>query len=210
MARTKECQSIKPLRSSDAVPPPLLTPDSSVVHAPWKHFEAPLTAALSIRNHTAINRLLNNTNLCPLAALEGFTFSPVGQQYTRNLLLRNESFALMALVWNPGAASRIHAHAGSGCWVRLLTGALEEVTYSVLPHRLEVIQKQKLIMGKGSYVDDDIGVHRMYNSTSDVSISLHFYAPAFAECDIYEQGEKSVVVSSSATRFHMEFGKVPI
>ena len=53
---------------------------------------------------------------------EKFTFADPDKRYTRNLVLENEHFSLICLVWNSGKESPIHDHPCDGCWVRLLEG----------------------------------------------------------------------------------------
>ncbi|XP_047523733.1 cysteine dioxygenase 1 isoform X1 [Pieris napi] len=66
-------------------------------------------------------------------------------RYTRNLVDEgNGAFNIMILCWGPGHASAIHDHADSHCFMKLLSGSLEEVRYdwpdNVQP---EVIKKMK-------------------------------------------------------------------
>ncbi|XP_072937725.1 cysteine dioxygenase type 1 [Epargyreus clarus] len=51
-------------------------------------------------------------------------------RYTRNLVDEgNGAFNIMILCWGPGHASAIHDHADSHCFMKLLSGSLEEVRY---------------------------------------------------------------------------------
>ncbi|KAL4712219.1 hypothetical protein ACJJTC_011080 [Scirpophaga incertulas] len=51
-------------------------------------------------------------------------------RYTRNLVdAGNGAFNIMILCWGPGHASAIHDHADSHCFMKLLSGNLEEVRY---------------------------------------------------------------------------------
>lgn len=179
-------------------------------HAPWKQFEAPLKQALACGDRNALNILLNDDSLAPVSSLAGFITPPVDKPYTRNLLLLNDRLAFMALVWRPGAESSIHAHAGSGCWLRVIMGVLNEVVYTVSSCKklLEVSQVNSISDGNSSYVDDDLGVHSMRNPTSQFSVSLHFYAPPFKSCDVYRRTTSgSIAVSNSSINFDMAFGK---
>lgn len=185
-------------------------PISIGVHAPWKQFEASLIQALASGDRTALNILLNDDCLAPVSSLAGFITPPVDKPYTRNLLLLNDRFAFMALVWRPEAESSIHAHAGSGCWLRVIMGVLDEVVYTVSPCKisLEVSQVNSISSGSSSYVDDDLGVHSMRNPASQISVSLHFYAPPFKSCDVYRRTDNgSIVVSNNSINFDMAFGK---
>ncbi|XP_038217650.1 cysteine dioxygenase type 1 [Zerene cesonia] len=66
-------------------------------------------------------------------------------RYTRNLVdAGNGAFNIMVLCWGPGHASAIHDHADSHCFMKLLSGNLDEVRYdwpeNVQP---EVVKKLK-------------------------------------------------------------------
>lgn len=51
-------------------------------------------------------------------------------RYTRNLVdAGNGAFNIMILCWGPGHASPIHDHADAHCFMKLLSGSLEEVRY---------------------------------------------------------------------------------
>ncbi|CAK1593526.1 unnamed protein product [Parnassius mnemosyne] len=51
-------------------------------------------------------------------------------RYTRNLVdAGNGAFNIMILCWGPGHASAIHDHADSHCFMKVLSGSLEEVRY---------------------------------------------------------------------------------
>lgn len=186
-------------------------PTLAEAKTPWLHFEAPLKRALASNDRHLLNALLNDGGLAPLSALAGFTTAAADKPYTRNLLVLNERFALMALVWRPGAVSSIHAHAGSGCWFRVLSGSLEEIVYTVSPRKdaIAVSHIHSITDGESSYVDDDLGVHAMRNPGDGACVSLHFYAPPFKSCDVYlPASDGSVVVKNKSISFDMEFGKL--
>ncbi|XP_041988405.1 cysteine dioxygenase type 1 [Aricia agestis] len=66
-------------------------------------------------------------------------------RYTRNLVdAGNGAFNIMILCWGPGHASAIHDHADSHCFMKLLSGSLEEVRYD-WPENVEpeVVKKLK-------------------------------------------------------------------
>ncbi|CAH2244955.1 cysteine dioxygenase type 1 [Pararge aegeria] len=66
-------------------------------------------------------------------------------RYTRNLVdAGNGAFNIMILCWGPGHASAIHDHADSHCFMKLLSGGLDEVRYD-WPNNVEpeVVKKMK-------------------------------------------------------------------
>ncbi|XP_028042259.1 cysteine dioxygenase [Bombyx mandarina] len=67
-------------------------------------------------------------------------------RYTRNLVdVGNGAFNIMILCWGPGHASAIHDHADSHCFMKLLSGSLEEIRYDwpddVQPEVLRTIKE---------------------------------------------------------------------
>ncbi|XP_061381364.1 cysteine dioxygenase isoform X3 [Danaus plexippus] len=65
-------------------------------------------------------------------------------RYTRNLVdAGNGAFNIMILCWGPGHASAIHDHADSHCFMKLLSGSLDEVRYD-WPNNVEPEVMKKL------------------------------------------------------------------
>ncbi|XP_061726292.1 cysteine dioxygenase type 1 [Cydia pomonella] len=66
-------------------------------------------------------------------------------RYTRNLVdAGNGAFNIMILCWGAGHASPIHDHADSHCFMKILSGNLEEVRYDWPEHvQPEVLKKLK-------------------------------------------------------------------
>lgn len=52
------------------------------------------------------------------------------RNYTRNLISTDhESYTLLLLCWNSGKESPIHDHPCDGCWMRVVTGNVQECRY---------------------------------------------------------------------------------
>nr|XP_026483728.1 cysteine dioxygenase 1 [Vanessa tameamea] len=69
-------------------------------------------------------------------------------RYTRNLVdAGNGAFNIMILCWGPGHASAIHDHADSHCFMKLLSGNLDEVRYdwpkNIEPEVIKRIKKRQ-------------------------------------------------------------------
>ncbi|XP_026736454.1 cysteine dioxygenase type 1 [Trichoplusia ni] len=69
-------------------------------------------------------------------------------RYTRNLVdAGNGAFNVMILCWGAGHASAIHDHADSHCFMKVLSGSLEEVRYewpeNVQPEVMKVLNSKK-------------------------------------------------------------------
>ena len=127
-------------------------------------------------------------------------------RYTRNLVSRSALFDVIVLCWMPGQTTPIHNHSGQLGWVRVLQGALEEVTYTVRPAAARdegadatCLFAPKVVIGEtgralfeaGSAVvtvDAVRAVHRMGNPATARgcnAVSLHVYSRPHDSCLTY-------------------------
>ena len=75
--------------------------------------------------------------------------------------------------WKPNTVSKIHNHSKNGCYLFLLKGDIKEEIYS---KNLSLIDINYYSTFDLSYINDDIGYHRIVN-TNTYSYTLHFYHP---------------------------------
>ncbi|UYV62273.1 CDO1 [Cordylochernes scorpioides] len=114
-------------------------------------------------------------------------------KYTRNLVSRgNGKYNLMVLCWSEGQASSIHSHAGSHCFMKVLSGSLKELKYdwpdSSRQSEMTVREENLLQINDVAYINDSLGLHRMENPNhTECAVSLHLYSPSFSECTVFDQ-----------------------
>jgi cysteine dioxygenase len=99
-------------------------------------------------------------------------------------------YELLVLCWNPGRGSKIHDHPGDGCYVRLIQGKLEETLYRIVDAQgtLELYRNIVISAPAVTYMDDNLGVHRLGNPDPEVgAISLHLYTPPTVRCKVRSQ-----------------------
>ena len=77
------------------------------------------------------------------------------------------------IVWKPNAVSKIHDHSKNGCHMIILKGDLKEEIYS---KNLSLINCNYLSTFNKSYINDNIGYHRIIN-TNQYTYSIHIYNP---------------------------------
>ena len=77
------------------------------------------------------------------------------------------------IVWKPNALSKIHNHSKNGCYMFILKGDIKEEIFN---KKLNIIGSNYYSTFDISYINDDIGYHRIKN-TNQYSYSLHFYHP---------------------------------
>jgi cysteine dioxygenase len=118
------------------------------------------------------------------------------QHYTRNLIHKNNLYALMALCWEPGQSSSIHNHHGQNCWMAVPVGRLLVQNYRLLFQKiadgecgLETALTVEMNANQPVAVDPKNPVHRVYNPAElgQRAVSLHVYSKPFEQCVVYSQ-----------------------
>lgn len=114
--------------------------------------------------------------------------------YTRNLVYRNDRFEMLALVWDAGACSAIHDHAGQECFFCVQEGSFQQEDFHVVdgggkPGQAVLMglpQRMTLTPGKVDHRAPQSPLHRIINVGDTRGISLHVYARPIDECLIYD------------------------
>ena len=120
--------------------------------------------------------------------LERFSHFDTDQNYTRNLISTdNETYTLLLLCWNPGMHSPIHDHPCDGCWMSVVSGAVQEKRYQPDENdNLVCTQDEIFHQGGVVFIEDSMGYHSVGNpSESQRAITLHLYSPPFQQCRIW-------------------------
>ena len=140
-------------------------------------------------------------------------------RYTRNLVARSEFFDVIVLCWMPGQRTPIHNHSGQRGWVRVVRGALEEVTYETGPG----VGAEACALATGGpltesgrarfaaspavvTVDEVRAVHRLGNPEAEGgprAVSLHVYSRPHDSCLTYDADTGAV------TRVQLSFDTTP-
>ena len=119
-------------------------------------------------------------------------------KYTRNCLCKREGvYELILMCWEKGQQTLIHDHGSQEGWVYVISGEITEERYSkkskVMP--LEKIKHSICKAGSHTYISDNIGLHRLMNTNSGRSITLHLYTKPISTCSIYDElsGQKEEI-----------------
>ncbi|CAL2034041.1 unnamed protein product [Caenorhabditis brenneri] len=131
-------------------------------------------------------------------------------KYTRNLVdIGNGKYNLMILCWGPGMASSVHDHTDAHCFVKILDGELTETKYEWPRKRhtpLEVSDHKTYGMNGVSYMNDELGLHRMENlSHSNGAVSLHLYIPPYSTCNAFD--ERTGKKTQCTVTFYSKYGE---
>jgi cysteine dioxygenase len=107
------------------------------------------------------------------------------QCYTRNCLARSDKYELILLCWDVNAKAPIHGHGGENCWVYQIKGTVEEIRYIEENGNLIEKKRLKLIPGKLTYMNDQMGYHAISNISDQKSMTLHIYARPIDSCKVF-------------------------
>ncbi|HXU36084.1 MAG TPA: cysteine dioxygenase family protein [Blastocatellia bacterium] len=114
--------------------------------------------------------------------------------YTRNLIFKNELFALIAVCWEKGQGSQIHNHQNQNCWMTIPMGRLLVQNFRVVDQnevsgycRLEPSDTVEIHQLLPAEVDPAEPVHRVLNLAKfdERAVSLHIYSRPFERCLVY-------------------------
>ncbi|MEQ8623629.1 MAG: cysteine dioxygenase family protein [Vicingaceae bacterium] len=147
---------------------------------------------------TTINQLIANLNGCdeegykkivsriniPLTEYSPYVFWEESS-YTRNCIHRTKDYELILLCWDEGEETAIHCHNNQECWVYVLKGEFQEERFQETERGLKIEQELDLMKEGVSYMNDDMGYHRLANSEKSRGMSLHLYMNPIDECNIY-------------------------
>lgn len=139
----------------------------------------------------------------------------IPEHYSRNLVSSKDFvYDCILLCWLPGQKSAVHDHKESGCWMRVLQGNLTETRYHANHgnkdyddpsqwNKLEEKDSKEFSAGDVFYINNDLGVHRVVNTGTELALSLHIYSPPITACSVWlPSGEPQMFKSS----FHSVFG----
>ncbi|KAH7381967.1 RmlC-like cupin domain-containing protein [Cadophora sp. MPI-SDFR-AT-0126] len=148
-----------------------------------------------------------------------FALPDLSKAYTRNLVDEgNGKSNLLILVWTPGKGSPIQNHSNAHCLMKILQGELTETRYEFPNHDQEFEKDQAMNViaetayGENdvAYMSDDLGVHKMWNRSANLAVSLHLYTPpniVKKGCYVFEEqtGKETHIKSCE---YHSMYGKL--
>jgi|SRR3989344_83549 len=127
------------------------------------------------------------------------------EHYTRNLIRRNPEYELLILCWGPGQVSPIHNHEKQDCWMYVVSGSFEEKRFDFEKNKLRYRDSFFLEEGKFSFINDDIGLHRICNAKEKPGITLHLYSKPIDYCNVYS--EEATVIERKTLKYDSIHGK---
>lgn len=140
--------------------------------------------------------------------LARFALTDTSKNYTRNLVSTdNETYAMILIVWNRGKYSPIHDHPCDGCWVKVVSGAVNEVRYEKQGESL--VETSNLVLSHGvTYMDDSLGLHKIGNPSDSVDgVTLHIYSPPYDKCRVWFDPTQAAKSSVAYAYYYSEYGE---
>ena len=123
------------------------------------------------------------------------------ENYTRNLIFKNELFEVMAVCWEPGQASLIHDHANQSCWMAMPMGRLQIKNFRLLESepetnrcKIELLESLELTGDCAAEVELEDPLHQVSNlrKFKQRAVSLHVYSKPFDRCNVYSLGRNEM------------------
>lgn len=151
-------------------------------------------------DHNKIIKLMESIPLCE-DDWSKFARHDSSRNYSRNGIVNiNDNANLLILCWSPGKGSAIHDHAKAHCIMKVLKGNLQESLYNFKDDKISLMKESVLNSNDVGYISDDIGLHKISNPDSTISVSLHLYTPPYASlygCSMYDLNGKKHHVDMS-------------
>lgn len=135
--------------------------------------------------------------------------------YTRNLVLKNDLFELLTICWETGQASPIHNHHGQNCWMAMPVGKLRVQNFRVIKQddrigycELEPTDIYEVNSTLPTRVNPDEPIHRVMNVPEfhQRAVSLHIYSRRFDRCLVYSMAENQC--KEVRLRYTSKYGKL--
>ena len=120
------------------------------------------------------------------------------ETYARNLVCRTPFFELLVLCWRPGQESTVHDHAGGLNAIRVHSGELTSRVFTFAPGAgpgrgpVEQVAEERVRPGGSLVGVDRHGIHQLANASRDDLVTVHVYAPALMELNVYSTESSEV------------------
>lgn len=116
------------------------------------------------------------------------------QNYTRNLVYKDERFELMVICWDRGVSSRVHNHWDQRCWMTVPVGRLKGQNFAVESIdeaagfcRLRETDSFELSECLAAKVELEEPIHQILNLAEfdERAVSIHIYSKPYDRCLSY-------------------------
>lgn len=151
-----------------------------------------LISALSEAERMTFSDIIRTINFDPKELAKYVSWSE--DCYTRNCIVNTEKFELILICWCKGHKTPIHDHGGEECWVKVISGQLEEVIYKKNENdELTVLRTIVSKKNQVTYMKDFMGFHSLENTSDNRSMTLHLYAKPIRKCNVFDEDSKTFI-----------------
>jgi predicted metal-dependent enzyme (double-stranded beta helix superfamily) len=170
------------------VPPRDLTLDDFIVEMSRE--------PVSSLTHERLMHLAARLRLSDALVRNGVAFAR--DTYARNLLCRTPYFELLVLCWRSGQESTIHDHAGALNAIRVYSGELTSRTFIRTSAAtsgggpVEQADEERVPADSRMVGLDRNGIHQLANTSGEDLVTVHVYAPALMELNVYSTTSAAV------------------
>jgi cysteine dioxygenase len=134
-------------------------------------------------------RIIKKMNI-PISEFEEYA-SWNKEGYTRNCINRTTNYELILLCWKKGDVTPIHSHDGQKCWVYQVQGKVTEVRYEEnIAGELIETNRMQLNPGKLTFMNDNMGYHKLNNDTDGRAMTLHVYVSPINSCEVFNPNKE--------------------
>ncbi len=153
--------------------------------------------------HEGVLAYLRSNRVAPSSLSPYLYFS--NDHYTRNLILRNPLFDLIAICWDVGQKSPIHNHCDQNCWMatpygKVLVNNFKLVSRNPALRQCELAPSTHFTIEPDSpqEVDPSEPIHQVANPASFRSraVTLHIYSKPYDTCEVYDLKEKRYSIAN--------------
>jgi cysteine dioxygenase len=119
-------------------------------------------------------------------------FSWKEEHYTRNSIIKNDTYELLVICWEEGQDSPIHDYDSKEAWIHIIRGQLKEEKYVKRGDGpMEKVSTVTLGVNDFSYMSGHVGLHRYVNTYESRTVSLHLYVNPLKHWNEYDPATDS-------------------
>ena len=126
--------------------------------------------------------ILQNVTLPEVASQ--VAFDPA--RYTRTLLAADEQVEVLLMGWLPGQSSAVHDHGRSEGAALVLAGEAEEESFLATANGAAARTGTRTIRRGQATIERRTDIHRIFNASTNLLVTLHAYAPRLTEYQTYD------------------------
>jgi hypothetical protein len=117
-------------------------------------------------------------------------------RYTRNCISSCDEYELMLMCWGKDHRSPIHSYDFQESWIKVLKGELTIEVYRVDREKKVAELDYEMIIRENeyTYLNDNMGFHRIKNSSPENTISLHLNIEKVNQWEVFHDCKNEIEV----------------